>query len=383
MLEEPRGCLQHLESVAPVVFPDVIRIRRGRALEVERARPGVFSIVVEVEGSKARAIAYEELTGPITPGDTLILNTGAVALGLGTGGAHFVIAVEGGPDSDPTGAGHAMKLRYTPMQHAVLPAEETHRAHIDAFQGLQGFPIVVASLHSALAPACVAAKVARPEAHVAFVMTDGGALPIAFSESVAALKDAGLLDVTITTGQSFGGDIETVNKFSGIIAARTVSQSDVVIVGAGPGHLGTASRYGFAAMETGEVVNAIAALGGRAILAPRLSFADTRDRHRGLSHHTVTALGVAALAGVEIALPTLSEERRDAIVARLEESKLLDIHRLVDVELGEDIEEALRTAAVPLTSMGRSFEDDPDYFRAAAAAAVLAVRGNAAVASRP
>ncbi|MFY9587488.1 MAG: DUF3866 family protein [Actinomycetota bacterium] len=360
----------------------MIRIRRGTALEVDRSRPGVFSIVVEVEGSKARAIAYEHLTGPITPGDTLVLNTGAVALRLGTGGMHFVIAVEGGPDTEATGSGHAMKLRYTPVQHAVLPVEETHRGHIDAFQGLDGFPIVVASLHSALAPACIAAKVARPEAHIAFVMTDAGALPIALSESVAALKDAGLLDVTITTGQAFGGDMEAVNKFTGIIATRTVTESDVVIVGAGPGHLGTASRYGFAAIETGEVVNAVAALGGRAILAPRLSFADERSRHRGLSHHTVTALGVAALAGAEIALPSLAPERHAAVVARLEETKLLDLHRLVEVDLGTEVEEALRTSPVPLASMGRTFADDPDYFRAAAAAAVLAVRGNDAIASR-
>jgi uncharacterized protein DUF3866 len=382
MLEDARRCLQHQESVAPVVCPDVIRIRRGTALEVERARPGVLSIVVEVEGTKARAIAYEDLTGPVAPGDTLVLNTGAVALGLGTGGAHFVVAVEGGPDTNPGGSGHAMKLRYTPVQHAVLPVEETHRGHIDAFQGLDGFPVIVASLHSALAPACIAAKVARPEAHVAFVMTDGGALPIAYSEAVAALKDAHLLDVTITTGQAFGGDLEAVNTFTGIIAARTVSQSDVVIVGAGPGHLGTASRYGFAAIETGEVVNAVAALGGRPLLAPRLSFADKRPRHRGLSHHTVTALGVAALAGAEIALPPLSPEHREAIVARLEETKLLDLHRLVEVDLGDEVEDALRSAPVPLTSMGRSFSDDPDYFRASAAAAVLAVRGNDAIASR-
>ena len=361
----------------------MIRIRRGRALEVERARPGVFSIVVEVEGTKARAIAYEELTGPVEPGDTLVLNTGAVALGLGTGGVHFVVAVEGGRDVDPPGSGHAMKLRYTPLQHAVLPVEETHRGHIDAFSGLDGFPIVVASLHSALAPACIAAKVARPEAHIAFVMTDGGALPIAFSEAVAALKDAQLLDVSITTGQAFGGDLEAVNKFSGLIAARTVAQSDVVVIGAGPGHLGTGSRYGFAAMETGEAVNAVAALGGRPILAPRLSFADERPRHQGLSHHTVTALGTAALAGAEIALPVLSPERRDAVVARLEETKLLDFHRLVEVDLGDDVEDALRSAPVSLSSMGRSFDEDPDYFRAAAAAAVLAIRGNAAVVSSP
>lgn len=358
-----------------------IRIRRGVAVEVEQARVGVLSLVVEVDGAKARAIAYTELTGPIAAGDRLVLNTGAVALGLGTGGVHFVIAVEGGRDTDPRGSGHAMKLRYTPVQHAVEPVEETHRSAFDTFDGLDGRPVVVASLHSALAPACVAAKTLRPDARVAYVMTEGGALPLAFSESVAELTGRGLLDVTVTCGQAFGGMLEAVNRFSGIAAAVVVAEADLVVVGAGPGNLGTASRLGFALMEAGENVNAVAALGGRPILAPRLSFADTRERHRGISHHTLTALGTAALAGAEIALPSLEPERRDLVMRQLDEARLLDLHRPVEVSLGDDVEEALRNSPVPFTSMGRSFDDDPDCFRAGAAAAVLALRGNESLAS--
>lgn len=359
----------------------MIRIRRGLALEVERARPGVLDVSVEVEGSKAHAIAYEDLTGPIAPGDRCVLNTGAVALGLGTGGVHFVIAVEDGPDVDPTSAGHAMKLRYTPAQHAILPVEDTHRDAVDDFAGLDGRPIVIASLHSGLAPACIAAKTFSPEARVSYVMTEGGALPLAFSESVAELAERGLLDTTITCGQAFGGDLEAVNKFSGIIAAAAVAEADLIIIGAGPGNLGTASRYGFALMEVGENVNAVAALGGRPIVAPRLSFADARERHRGISHHTLTALGTAALAGAEIALPPLAPDRREAVMRRLEEARLLDLHRVIEVDLGDGVEDALKHAPVRLETMGRSFDHDPDCFRAAAAAAVLALGGTAAVAS--
>jgi hypothetical protein len=351
----------------------MIRIRRGIALEVERARPGALELIVEVEGAKARAIAYLDLTGPVAPGDRLVLNTGAVALGLGTGGVHFVIAVEGGPDVGAAGEGHAMKARYTPAQHAVMPVEERHAAAIDAFDGLDGRPVVVASLHSALAPACVAAKTIDPDARVAYVMTEGGALPIAFSRSVAELKERGLLDVTITCGQAFGGDLEAVNKFSGIIAAATVAGATLILVGAGPGNLGTASRYGFALMEAGEIVNAIGALGGRPIVVPRLSFADARERHRGISHHTLTALGTAALVGAEIALPTLDAARRDAVLAQLERARLLDLHRVVEVTLGDAVERALASSPVRLETMGRSFDDDPDCFRAAAAAVVLAL----------
>jgi hypothetical protein len=353
-----------------------IRIRRGIVVEVERVRAGVLSLVVEVDGAEARAIAYTELTGPVATGDRLVLNTGAVTLGLGTGGVHFVIAVEGGADTEPRVSGHAMKVRYTPMQHAVEPVEETHRAALDAFDGLDGRPVVVTSLHSALAPACVATKTIRPAARVAYVMTEGGALPLAFSESVAELLEHGLLDVTITCGQAFGGMLEAVNRFSGIAAAVAVAEADLVIVGAGPGNLGTASRLGFALMEAGENINAVAALGGRPILAPRISFADERDRHRGVSHHTLTALTTSALAGAEIALPALEPQRRAEISRQLEGARgLLDLHRAVDVELPPDVEAALKGSPVTLRSMGRGYEDDPDCFRAAAAAAVLALGG--------
>lgn len=351
------------------------RIRRGTTLEIERSRPGVQHLLVEVDGEKEPAIAYTSLTGPIRPGDRVVLNTGAVALALGTGGVHFVIAVEGGEDIDPPDhGGHAMKLRYTPMQHAVAPVEETHRDTLDRFDGLEGFPVIVASLHSALAPAAVATRTLRPDARIVYVMTEGGALPIAFSESVAALKDAGLLHATITCGQAFGGDLEAVNKFSGLAAARAVAGADVVLVSAGPGNLGTASRLGYASIDAGEMANAVAALGGRPIVAPRISFADERERHRGISHHTLTALKVATLVGTEIAIPPLSEERRELVTRQLEDLHLLEIHRLVEVELGDEVEVALRNAAVPLASMGRRYADDPDYFRSAAAAAVLALR---------
>ena len=353
----------------------MIRIRRGVAVEVERARPGVLVVLVEVDGAKERAIAYEEMCGPVRPGDRLVLNTGAVALGLGTGGTHFVIAVENGSDLDPIGAGHAMKLRYTPLQHAVLPVEESHRDALGSFAGLGGLPVVVTALHSALAPAVIAARVTEPGARTAYVMTESGALPIAFSEAVAALKREGLLDLTVTCGQAFGGDLEAVNRFSGVAAARLVGSADVIVAGGGPGNLGTGSRLGFATIEAGDIVNAVAALGGRPVVAPRISFADARERHRGISHHTLTALRLAALAGSEVALPPLTRERRDLLVGQLEEAGLLDLHRVVDVELGDAVEEALRASPVPLQSMGRSYEDDPDYFRSAAAAGVLAARG--------
>lgn len=351
----------------------MIRIRRGVAIEVERARPGVLEILVEIDGSKERALAYDDLCGPVEPGDTLVLNTGAVALGLGTGGMHFVIAVEGvGAVDPPEHRGHAMKLRYTPLQHAVMAVEESHAEALASFESLGGAPLIVTALHSALAPALIAARAIRPGARTAYVMTEGGALPLAFSEAVASLRTEGLLDTVVTCGQAFGGDLEAVNRISGIVAAHVVGRADVIVAGAGPGNLGTASPLGFASIDVGETVNAVAALGGRPIVAPRISFADARERHRGISHHTVTALKVAALVGCEIALPPLTDDRRELVERQLDDTRLLDLHRIVDVELGDVVENALRSPPVPLQSMGRSYDDDPDYFRSAAAAGVLA-----------
>jgi hypothetical protein len=356
----------------------VIRLRSGVAVAVAPARPGVLEVLVEVDGERQRALAYTDLTGPVAPGDRCVLNTGAVALGLGTGGVHFVIAVEGGRSLDPPPErGHAMKLRYTPVQHAVLPVEETHPAEIDAAPSLEGAPVVVAQLHSALPAAAVTARAIAPEARVVYVMTEAGALPLAFSERVAELKERGLLHATVTYGQAFGGDLEAVNKFSALLAARRVARADLVVVAPGPGHLGTASRLGFASLDLGEVVNAVAALGGRPVVAPRLSFAEERERHCGVSHHTLTALGLAALAPAEVALPPLPPDRAAVVRSQLAAAGVAERHRVLEVPLGEAVEEALRRSPVRLETMGRGYADDPDFFRAAAAAAVLALRPEA------
>src|SRR5207245_1555370 len=65
-------------------------------------------------------------------------------------------------------------------------------------------------------------KCRDPAVRIAYLMTDGAALPLAHSNLVAGLKDKGLIDVTITCGHAFGRDLECVNVFSGLAAARHV-----------------------------------------------------------------------------------------------------------------------------------------------------------------
>ena len=166
----------------------MIRIRRGVVTALGDARPGAHELEVEVEGERALAIAYPDLVGPVTAGDHVVLNTTAVALGLGTGGVHLVMAVEGREDGDEP-PGRVMKARYTPSQTAVRSVEESHRDLLEASAGLNGTPVVVCPLHSMLGPVAAGAKRAVGTRPVAYVMTDGAALPGAFSHLVTELRE--------------------------------------------------------------------------------------------------------------------------------------------------------------------------------------------------
>src|SRR5438093_7170338 len=123
----------------------MIRLRTGVVREVVATRAGAIEISVEVEGGVASAIAYPALVGPVRRGDRVLLNTTAVWLGLGTGGDHFVVAVEGSEELEVSGSGRTMKLRYTPHQVTVQTAEEEgspHRATMEAASELNGLPVV-------------------------------------------------------------------------------------------------------------------------------------------------------------------------------------------------------------------------------------------------
>src|SRR6516162_7089849 len=292
----------------------MITWRNGTVSGTGREWPGAVELDVSVdggpgEGALVRALAYPALTGCPRPGDRVLVNTTALDLGLGTGGYALVVAVPDRLPPDPELAGHLVKARYTPLQATVLGADEQgspHHAVLRDADDIGGMPVVVADLHSAL-PAVLAglltaerSRADRPgsgEAPTAvYVMQDGGALPAWFSRSCATLREAGWLAATVTTGQSFGGDLETVTVHTGLLAARHVLGADVAVIAQGPGNLGTGTRWGFSGVAAGEAVNAVAALGGRPVASLRVSDADPRERHRGISHHSLTAYGRVALA---------------------------------------------------------------------------------------
>jgi hypothetical protein len=312
-----------------------------------------------------RALAYPDLIGEPAAGDTVLLNTNALALGLGTGGYALVVALPDRLPPDVDRPGHVVKARYTPLQAVVLAADEDDSPHRDllaAADSLDGMPVVTADLHSAL-PAVVAGIHAdRPGARIAYVMTDGGALPAWFSRTLDALADR--LAGVVTVGQAFGGDLEATNVHTGLLAARHVLGADVAVVAQGPGNLGTGTRWGFSGVAAGEAVNAAAALAGRPVGSLRISAADPRARHRGVSHHSLTAYGRVALAPADLVVPAGVDESLGVEAAL---APLRQRHRVVTVAV-DGLDAALRALPVKLSTMGRDLDADHVYFLAAAAA---------------
>ena len=365
-------------------------------VEITAAPDGARGLV---PGRVCRAVAYEQLCGEPRPGERVRLEVSALDRGLGTGGHAMVAARLDVLPADPPADGHLVKARYMPDQVMVAGADEQGAAHHDVLSrpigelALDGAPVVVADLHSSL-PAIVAGARAgagggRP-ARIVYVMTDGGALPLAYSRTVAALRRAGWIAGTVTAGQAWGGDLEAVSIHNALLAARRVLGAEVVVAIQGPGNLGTDTPWGFSGVACGDAVNAVAALGGRPIACLRISQADARERHRGVSHHSLTAYGRVALAGADVVVPRLGGElgrRVDAQARRLCEPRAVGArHRRVDADvegLREVLAGAERAIGVRLSTMGRGLEDDEAAFVAAAAAgrhaaAVAAGAGSAA-----
>jgi hypothetical protein len=191
---------------------------------------------------------------------------------------------------------------------------------------------------------------------------------------VAELRDAGLLDGWITCGQAFGGEREAVTVWSGLLAAKELLGAEVIVVADGPGNLGTETTWGVSALASGHALMAASTLHGRPIPALRLSFADERERHLGVSHHSLTILGDVCKVDVDVPVPALADEtQRKTVWDALRSRHLEETHHLVEVD-GQPALDELRARSLDARTMGRGIDDDPAFFLAAGAAGVLAGR---------
>ncbi|HUP85483.1 MAG TPA: DUF3866 family protein [Acidimicrobiales bacterium] len=312
--------------------------RTGTVGEILEERAGLQRVTVDGQ----RSYVLTQLIGPVSIGDRVVVNTTAVDLGLGTGGWHVVHwNLSRGDDGwSEAGPGHIMKLRYTSLQVDTGAGEEG----LVLPESLDGLPVVACALHSQVPIVAVVLKHLRPDARVAYVMTDGGSLPLALSDTVHQLRQQGLLDLTITAGHAFGGDVEAVNVHSALALAAH-HRADVVVAGIGPGVVGTGTKLGHTGFDVVTTVDAATALDGVPILAVRFSDADERDRHHGPSHHTITAV---ELAGGQLIVPSPDD---------------LDV---------PDVATLLEAAGLRVTTMGRGPSDDPAFFSWTGAAGVAA-----------
>ena len=289
--------------------------------------------VVRLEVDGLPCIAYPHVTGPVEVGDDVLVNVQARELGLGSGGfdilhSNLTRGLELAGERDA----HVMAMPYTPLQYAVRHVEEDG----DLADSLAEMPVVCCSVHSQVAPVCAALR----GVSVAFVQLPGGALPVALSDAVRVLRERGLVNLVVAAGPCFAADAQAVNVYSAL-AWCAANGAVAAVCSVGPGIVGTGTALGHGGIGAAQAANAAAALGGRAVVAPRVSGADPRDRHRGRSHHTETILRLC----------------------------------LVEPLVPDDLEPvAWREACegLPLEHMGRGVDEDPEFFAAAFAAGRLA-----------
>jgi len=320
-----------------------LSLRWGHVTAVTERHDGL--VRCEVDGTPC--VAYTRLTGPVEVDDTVLVNTQARDLELGSGGFDVLYAnLTRGLALESTEGAHVMMLPYAPGQAAVPTGEEGTPLPDD----LDGMPVVCCSLHSQLAPVCAALSGLR----VVYVQLPGGALPVPLSDTVRALRARRLLDVTVAVAPCFDGDTDCVTAASALLWAKA-RRADVAVCAIGPGIVGTGTSFGHGGLALAAAVNTASALGGRAVVAARVSKRDTRERHRGVSHHTRSALRLC-LGEFRVAWPAdlVGGDWDD----RIETVDVADWQR--------------RSTGLPLSHMGRGAADDPWFFAAAYAAGALA-----------
>ncbi len=327
-----------------------IGLRRAKVAEVLE-RGIITKLKVETDKGLREALYYTRLFGEIEVGQEVIINTTAVDLGLGSGGFDFVLVNLDNLPLELNEQGHIMKLRYTPLQLKVLAEEEKESLPLTIHN-----PVILAELHSMLVPAAFGVWSVNPSLKIGYIMTDGGALPIDYSLAVARLRKSGYGFSTYTAGHSFGGEKEAVNIYSALALAS--QECDIIIMGMGPGIVGTNSLFGTTAIEVGTGINAVNSLGGRAIVIPRIMTAEKRKRHLGLSHHTLTSLKRIACSLAEVVFTSSKWLETD-----------LEPHRIVIEKYPH-----LDYAVLPLKTMGRGYNEESEFFQTAAAAGAYAAK---------
>jgi hypothetical protein len=382
----------------------VLKLRRATVLQTGPADGPEQELAVSVDGERRAAVADVGLLGPCQVADELIVNVQARDLGLGSGGFDIVhVNLTRGLFHDGRPDAHVMKLNYTSLQHAVVALEdaETGGAHPEghtqwahgeqAGEQLQlplDGPVAVLAVHGQLAAVAWAFAQARPDAGLGYVQTPGGALPGGHSRVVRELRERGLLAGHITAGAAYGGEGESVSTAGALHHALQVLGWDAAVCGPGPGIVGSSSPLGHGGMHALDSAHTALALGAPTLVVARMSSADPRPRHRGISHHTLTVLDLL-LEPVTVALPAgirspVGADLRAGLSSVLRSSSPASSQERARPQLELDVDRPARMArhdwrrapvdmpaylrsALPAETMGRALLEDPLFFGAALA----------------
>mgnify|MGYP006084142171 CR=1 FL=1 len=319
--------------------------------QVKLEREGLQRVQLD-DGTQATSLT--EIIGLLEVGHRVIVNTIAMHLGLGTGGYHLVHFNLDSKQGDQLRSGRVLKARYLSEQLQADVWEE-HADETRSGSDLTGMRVLLCQLHSHVGAIAIATS-AQLEAPVGFVMTDQASLPLAISDMVFQAQNSNVIGVTVTTGQSFGGEIEAVTVASGVLALKERNVSNILI-GCGPGHLGTNSKLGFSALELVGHATILSKLGASVALAVRASSTDQRERHQGISHHTKTLL---ELIPHSIAVPIPSE---------VYDQEIEGLGHMKVRYSNPSISELLRKSSINIQSMNRPLFEDAlacEYLGAAA-----------------
>jgi hypothetical protein len=327
-----------------------LKLRRGTVVSAD-------PLLVEIAGERRRAWADELLLGEMREGDEVVVNVAALDLRLGSGGFDVVhVNLTRSLQGDGVeGDAHVMKLNYTSLQH---PVEAVERREANPRPSAA---CLILPLHGHLAPAAWATAQTAPGLRVGYVQTGGGALPGSLSRDVAELRDRGLLAGHVTAAPAYGGEREALSVVGALDAAGELGW-DAILVGPGPGIIGSDTAYGHGGMAALDNAHAALSLGLPTTISPRLSSSDPRDRHRGLSHHTKTVLDLL-LSPIDLVLP----EGQTALAEDLKQSEHRIHHAPADLSRYE-------SSGLPTKTMGRSLADDPLFFSAPLAAGTYLAR---------
>ena len=317
----------------------------------------------------SRAYSFTQTTGTVEIGDEVIVNTTAVDLNLGTGGWHFVLWNKSKQDLETHRGGHIMKMRYTPYQLDTGAAEEFD-SYPKQEKSVEGMNVIAAPLHSQIPAIAAYIKSKNKDLKIAVLISDGAALPLALSDLVRNMREATLIDSTVTFGHAFGGDIEAINVYTSLISAKHILNADIAVVSMGPGIVGSDSVLGFTGIEVGHHLDAAKSLNAHTYGVLRCSQAEPRERHRGVSHHSLTTYSMATAHRHTLGLISDSE-LSDTMKKQLEHADIHKKHDVIEVE-SVGIVDLMEEYGLSVTSMGRPAKDDELFFESAAAAAQLA-----------